>query len=735
MTLNLNVTFKAPFAPVGGGEERWMWLRARLVSTAGATTWALNSRSQTNAASDHDGWSALGWIRPTGPSVSQTTPQTVPEYFTNCLRDGSANGQCLLEPGEFLVTKTLEVHRSNIVVSGQDQTSRYKTKLIRAQAHTGPILSIAGPVNMGVPEPITGVVLQNMTLCGGSILSPNSRDDLARLLPPGAAPDSQASCPPMSQTDQTECGKAVQAYPNKYPPPPADPIGGCIDIDITNVTGTAENSNPAPFNINGDNVYNGPYAVTIYNVAVFDSPGHAISIYAWGPSPNGAEPVLKVNDVYIHDSTISYSEVTGILTGSGYTNYDYKYCDNFAGYANSSAIHAPRNIRIENNYFTGHKTGAMGSTGERWMALRSNYFLNNYLNPQVGNPGGGTIQVHHCSDTIQITGNTFIGPGAVPVLTDGMELYGRNMVIGGGGNKQNTISNYPAEGIGGHSLYYSTFKNNYTHHNSLWSGFLPTGGIKLVTAFGGGCGDVPRDLRKVDLIANRSENQRFGIHFADQDFPSRNVLWDVTVTGDNTYTPFGSQPAAVARDGHQIKLPNYSGIAVTDFELNPLPRSLPVDTELRRRCSSPGASREKFTFPASDNKGREYVRAIVGIFSLTPPPKSDTDPGPTPVGACYFHYDTATKTVYLAGANGATWAAGSSRIGPLGQPLENGVCKIHAESSSELPYNQSEPHINGVTLDIEFLTQVPMFHIYSWADNTDGQSRPSWNYFGWWSTY
>ena len=121
------------------------------------------------------------------------------------------------------------------------------------------------------------------------------------------------------------------------------------------------------------------YALTIDNVDLADSTGHALSLYPTQSAKN-------VNDVYIHDSAINYSALTGILYGTNGVVYNDRFCDEYKAhnlfeFRDDPMIYAPRNIRIENNWFTGNNAGAMGGAAMRWVRAERQLIYQDRFHP------------------------------------------------------------------------------------------------------------------------------------------------------------------------------------------------------------------------------------------------------------------------------------------------------------------------------------------------------------------
>jgi hypothetical protein len=143
-------------------------------------------------------------------------------------------------------------------------------------------------MQVNASQPLSGIKVQNLTFCGSSTLSPN--------------PNPSTVCPPPAQ--ETTCGIWTdEATINNSNP------ALCTALWVQNAdTGT----NPAsPF------ANTGPYSVEVANSDFEHATGHAIALW-----PNIGQGYLqKVNDIYIHDSVINSSGVTGILIGATGSSY------------------------------------------------------------------------------------------------------------------------------------------------------------------------------------------------------------------------------------------------------------------------------------------------------------------------------------------------------------------------------------------------------------------------------
>ena len=120
----------------------------------------------------------------------------------------------------------------------------------------------------------------------------------------------------------------------------------CTDIAVQRANTGEYQLNPFPSTSH--------YALTIANVDLEDSAGHALSLYEDGMSGS------HINDIYIDDSAINGSGVTGILYGANVPTYHPQLCDANPNWFNDQMVSAPRNLRIQHNMFANNNTGAMG---------------------------------------------------------------------------------------------------------------------------------------------------------------------------------------------------------------------------------------------------------------------------------------------------------------------------------------------------------------------------------------
>ena len=664
--------------------------------------------------------------------------------FRNCLKSGAPI--CTLQEGQYTIANTLAVNRSNFTFQGFGTDLNPQTKLKRDPSFTEPIIA----VDTDAVTPLTGITLQNFTVCGGGILdptrAPNTTDTAtpANLLPGPSPPPSpnNSGC----QRIVTQC--AIRTFDYNV-----DGNNSCTDVAVGNVNTGLYPANPF--------ANTGPYSLTINKVDFEDSTGHALSLYA------NASSNKKVNDVYIHDSIFNYSGITGLLYGSNFTNYHYKFCDTYQliwnrAFMDDPALYAPRNIRVEHNKFTNNNTGAMGGGAVRWFGLRNqNTFDNNYINAQVGNPAGGSVQMDQCADKVEISGNTFTGPGYLgpdAKETDALELYGRNIIVGGDdkATQGNTITNYPVEGIAALSFFNGVIKNNDISGNDVKPN-RPLGGIEIATSFPtGGCGAMPRDTQTVNLSRNTITGQAYGVHFLDQrQVTGRNTLFGVTIPTNpndpNHNVLAGSaqnNTGAITLDFPRVRVNSPAPAATyrNDFDFAPAPRLVGIDTGYIPRCSTPathGGDEASFTIFASDDYGADSVTAIEGMLSVSGKDEDGTNGPDNGYQGCHFLFDAVTRRLSLDqpqtpdSPSGIWTTSFTVGFGSPGQEITNGYCSIRQQPQ----YTQvvSEPNILDLTLYITFPASASSSkykHIYLKTTNSQGfvSNGGGWSYWGWWAT-
>ena len=273
----------------------------------------------------------------------------------------------------------------------------------------------------------------------------------------------------------------------------------------------------------------------------------------------------------------------------------------------------------------------------------------------------------------------------------------------------------------------------------------------VTTAGYGPCGGVPRDNQGSLISGNTSTGtgQAYGIQLFDRGV-SRNVINNLTITGDNTLQPDAT--AAIWQDW--MVTPNQFSNQSVSPALGPLPsepppssapnngrvRALPVlNSPQYPLCPASGstdADRDTFTFSAADAYGPGNLNDLEVIFSVG---GADADGTGGPDGGahgCHFIFYPSSSTLYLDGPNGGHNWIGSSAVGPGGTDLSNGYCTVHAGSSASQV--QMGPRNLDLTLDMSFTSGTNNhLHIYNAAlDTIDGNyssNGGNWYYWGWWA--
>jgi Carboxypeptidase regulatory-like domain len=510
---------------------------------------------------------------------------------------------CPLAAMTFPVTSTINIKRYGVTLSGANTTSDHtKTRLVRGPSLKDPLIQVAVPgINQSQPTTtlaqtgLTGIVIRDLTICGGGNshdnVDPNHRARRAIMSPPGPV-STTYPCADQHLPAQTACD-----YDNV-----------CTDLSVNNID--SGYYPPDPFH------YTGPYALEISNVDMEDAAGHALSLYSQGPFPYPGYnyAAQKVNDVWIHDSVIAYSAVSGIISGFNFQTYTDGFCDTYAqhkpnAFADDPSLVASRNIRIEHNTFQYNNTGPIGFAAIRWVGLRNNNFFVNYISPQNNNGGGGGVGFDDCSDQVDISKNVFMGPSAATVLwaggalpqgyepfpvTAALELYGRNMTMA-----HNTITAHGEDGIGAYSLLGATITQNHILQDNSWENPI-FGGIMVgdnVAGYFAPCDTRPRDTSGVTITANDSNPtppmpdpvapvapgpamQPYGVRLQDHGAPlGTGRLFNVTVDTNNfsgTNPLYGPQ-GNVWLDSY-VGLYNYMGQSHNDPSSSDTnPRLLPAD--------------------------------------------------------------------------------------------------------------------------------------------------------------
>jgi hypothetical protein len=612
----------------------------------------------------------------------------------------SGSSVCTLAQGQHTVTNRIEVTRANVTITGES-ADRSQNVLVRGTNNQDQMMLV------NVPRPAQNLLIQNLTFCGGSILSTPA-----------------SACPPLPQPPvQTKCAE-MQVVGK----------GICSDLQISQADTRATEEAAYP----GDPwSYTGPYSVTISNCAFEGSAGHAISLYPTAPQ--------QVNDVKITGCAVNSAEVTGLLVGVGGVDYtDHRIClDEYPDFKNDKNVYAPRNIVVVGNKdgnptngFRNNLTGALGINAARWFALLDNRFQNNYFAPRAGNEVGGTVFFNQCTDTVRIRKNWLSGP--VYPKTNALELWGRDIEVGNeiDGNQGNTVENYPSDGIGLNSTLNAKVGRNVLQNNGNGEG--GTGGIHAWTRVSdGACDPIPRDLKLTEIKHNTSTNDNIGLFVGEQP-GSTNVIDGIAVENNG---------GGARVDAYVTLTGQVSGLPVkADPEPEQsAPRALPVTAEkdlvgapriVPKRCLTPGRQFEVFTFPASDVKGAANVFSLQGALRYI----DDSYPWPgDPARSCVFYFEpppnlgpcgsSGCGALYLAADSGVFDWGDSSVVGPGGGVLQNSTCKIHA--------GHTESKVEGVgnvlklKLSIEFRSTNTL-HMYTTTQNRDWEWAAE-RYSGWWS--
>jgi hypothetical protein len=736
------------------------------VSTSGPVSSVLTIGTSTGAQTgtftvNVTGTGGSGTPGPTSLTLStSSTPALQLTTFINCAASTSTATYCALPtlPAGFYydLSTTIAIGHSYVTVTGGGavvagtggtMVSSPPTILTRDPGLTTPMLT----VGQNQPQPLTGVVIQNLTFCGNGNLQ-------GQVAGPGCPSLAATTCGASTALNiqQIENSETVTSYT------------ACSDLEVYNVdTGTY----PQPFQVSSPatSFYAGPFSLIIANSDFEDSTGNAIEMYAMND---------KINDIWIHDTQVNYSAVAGIVidTNSSADKYgvfedDRKVCDSWAGshnyaWADDPSLFRPRNIRIgDHNIFNGNFQGSIAEGG-RWVAVRNNTFTNNYITYNTKS-SGGTMTFDECADTIQIYGNMMTGPNSTTSdLDQGLELYGRNIYV-----QNNTIKNYPWAGVSTASPYNlfindtNQITNNSTNVNSQ------TGGVLIEDLNAPGCDQVPRDTQGVTISTNTitatTSPQPDGVKFGDR---ARNTIGGVSISGNmfSSYSQasvFIDNPIVIVNGTINGDPCPGASCATTGNALvgNP-PRALTPDAvsspgqtaQVTHRCPDPGlgSQEEIFTFEAADVGGSQNVQDLeVDLSTLGPPPLGPN----TGAEGCHFLYTpymyqkpypaagTFVNMVYLADSSGNEWLAGNPIVIGSAANLSNGYCTIHGATSS---YSfTKDPYILNLTLDISFQNMVngkdaaSTLYIYEVVTNrslqyVSGGTLPTvggWTYFGWWS--
>jgi|HubBroStandDraft_3_1064219.scaffolds.fasta_scaffold01637_4 hypothetical protein len=293
------------------------------------------------------------------------------------------------------------------------------------------------------------------------------------------------------------------------------PSHSCADLQVSNVCGSAASCQGNVSAVGGN------YSVVITGSEFKNAPAHAVAFYSSQNHP--------VNDIFFTSNWVHDSIVTGLLVGGGDSN-TFVQCD-----AGTHGIWYPSNITVDNDTFTGNHTGAIGVNATRYFNLTNSTFTNNYWQPPAfESPAGGSVFFDQCSDVVTIAGNTLVGPVGSPTSsTDGLELWGRNIVA-----QNNTIHDYPVEGISANSVYNLTLIGNTIYNNNLFSttsqgaGWLAAGILVWNRV-------DHRRTQGVTIINDTSNNQgvtrqSYGVWLNTVDAVD-NTISNVTIVNDNLY--------------------------------------------------------------------------------------------------------------------------------------------------------------------------------------------------------
>jgi len=215
---------------------------------------------------------------------------------------------CSLAPSAtpYTVGATISISRYNVTLQGGG--ARRDTMLLRSPSFTGPLIQ----VNVSQPPPVpfvAGITIQNLTVCGNGMLNPTS------MLNPTNGPPTVNSAGMQNLPETVPCPAPVTTLCSNY-------NSQCIDLNIVNAhTGTTNTNQSNPFGNSG------PYSVTVANCDFESSAGHAISLYPYASPPLDQ----RVNDVYIRDTYVNSSSITGILAGvslaTNIEDYSSHFCN------------------------------------------------------------------------------------------------------------------------------------------------------------------------------------------------------------------------------------------------------------------------------------------------------------------------------------------------------------------------------------------------------------------------
>ena len=247
------------------------------------------------------------------PVFIGTIPGTLPSLQT-CLSSPSQT-YCDLSPGTHSVTSTININRYGVTLSGANTPADHtQTRLIRDPSFHGTLIQVAVP---GVNQPtvtlaqtgLTGIVIKDLTICGAGNSHANVVPGLqpAIMSPTGAVSTSNPCADHTTHPSAAGCDYGSSQ---------------CVDLAVANIDSGYYPSNPF--------ANSSPYALELNDVDMEDAAGHALSLYSAGPDNYASTPAQKVNDVWIHNSVINYSAITGILYGFNFQLYDDRFCDTYA---------------------------------------------------------------------------------------------------------------------------------------------------------------------------------------------------------------------------------------------------------------------------------------------------------------------------------------------------------------------------------------------------------------------
>lgn len=656
--------------------------------------------------------------------------------FINCVKSTGSGASCILAGGPYTIDSTTGpiVVGRNVVVGGSTDPGN-PTLLIRGQYYTGAMMRVGRDVNYN-PVPLTNVTIQSLTFCGGLHRYDNGNP---------AHPDGDPQNPcPITLPNGTTCDSLIST-------------GGFCDSDFVVLgTGPAQAwaSGPgAPFNNMG------PYNVTVANCRFEDvTGGLLIAPYAVGE---------VINDVYLHDNTISSGGAQiGAFGASTSTNWaDYTQCDNWTSvpghvaFAEDTTVPFPRNIRFDHNTFWINAGGVSGLG--RYVQVTNNP-INGYYWSTGG--GGGAIEQESCADQVKIAGNTLCGdwdtnPNSQTYNTcigwqsgatgpSGMELYSRNLTV-----SSNTVSGYAVEGIGVLSTYSANISSNHLYDNNRSA--LDPEDIKVATRYpwpvpcnpGTSCpayrdtlGLAVQNNDSVGQPANYTNHVQYGVYLVDGGEGSTNnvnicgiqmiqgLMCGISGNAGLAYTVADTaMDQRVTADTSNIRpaatvLADSNPDTIATFPEGTPPLGVPTGYFLFGATDPLGLSdMNGYSYgcnPVTNQCG--YIwGSIQGLFDPQADPINLGRYGPyTTSTACSFLYIPAYNVVYLDDTAGdGKYNAGSSLVGNGGQTIGNSVCSINGANSTLTP---SQPtagqHYIEINLDITF-HQTGTYYIYEVAVN------------------